>query len=134
MSTPVRASDPNLRALAGIVSEDRPDLPDGGGCRRPCWLTRWARCAATPCRSRDSTRLPGRRAVPPPGPPAHPRQNELVLLLAAGRSSQIARQLGISEGTARTWALPWAPAPAHTGPQACRGCRTVRSPASRIPV
>jgi DNA-binding CsgD family transcriptional regulator len=31
MSTPVRASDKDLRALAGIVSQDRPDLPDGDG-------------------------------------------------------------------------------------------------------
>src|SRR5947207_1545108 len=31
MSTPVRASGRDLRALAGIVSEDRPDLPDGEG-------------------------------------------------------------------------------------------------------
>jgi DNA-binding CsgD family transcriptional regulator len=31
MSTPVRASDQDLRALAGIVSEDRPDLPEGEG-------------------------------------------------------------------------------------------------------
>ena len=31
MSTLVRASDRDLRALAGIVSEDRPDLPDGEG-------------------------------------------------------------------------------------------------------
>jgi hypothetical protein len=31
MSTPVRATDRDLRALAGIVSEDRPDLPDGEG-------------------------------------------------------------------------------------------------------
>ena len=31
MSTPVRASDYDLRALAAIVSEDRPDLPDGEG-------------------------------------------------------------------------------------------------------
>jgi DNA-binding CsgD family transcriptional regulator len=29
MSTPIRASDRDLRALAGIVSQDRPDLPDG---------------------------------------------------------------------------------------------------------
>jgi hypothetical protein len=29
MSTPVRASDQDLRALAAIVSQDRPDLPDG---------------------------------------------------------------------------------------------------------
>jgi hypothetical protein len=27
----VAASDRDLRALAAIVSEDRPDLPDGGG-------------------------------------------------------------------------------------------------------
>ena len=30
MSTPVRASDRDLRALAAIVSQDRPDLQDGG--------------------------------------------------------------------------------------------------------
>ena len=40
MSTPVRASDKDLRALAAIVSQDRPDVPDGRGCcRRPCWPT-----------------------------------------------------------------------------------------------
>jgi len=31
MSTPVRASDRDLRALAAIVSQDRPDVPDGDG-------------------------------------------------------------------------------------------------------
>ena len=31
MSTPVRASDRDLRALARIVGQDRPDLPDGDG-------------------------------------------------------------------------------------------------------
>jgi DNA-binding CsgD family transcriptional regulator len=31
MSTPVRASDRDLRALAAIVSQDRPDLPEGEG-------------------------------------------------------------------------------------------------------
>jgi DNA-binding CsgD family transcriptional regulator len=31
MTTPVRASDRDLRALAAIVSEDRPDLPDRAG-------------------------------------------------------------------------------------------------------
>jgi DNA-binding CsgD family transcriptional regulator len=31
MSTPVRASDHDLRALAAMVSEDRPDLPDSEG-------------------------------------------------------------------------------------------------------
>ena len=31
MSTPVRASDRDLRALAAIVSQDRPDLQDGEG-------------------------------------------------------------------------------------------------------
>ena len=31
MSTPVRASDRDLRALAAIASEDRADLPDGEG-------------------------------------------------------------------------------------------------------
>jgi len=31
MSTAVRASEQDLRALAAIVSQDRPDLPDGEG-------------------------------------------------------------------------------------------------------
>ena len=31
MTAPVTASERDLRALAGIVSEDRPDLPDGEG-------------------------------------------------------------------------------------------------------
>jgi DNA-binding CsgD family transcriptional regulator len=31
VSTPVRASDKDLRALAAIVSQDRPDVPDGAG-------------------------------------------------------------------------------------------------------
>jgi DNA-binding CsgD family transcriptional regulator len=31
MSTPIRASDRDLRALAAIVIQDRPDLPDGEG-------------------------------------------------------------------------------------------------------
>jgi DNA-binding CsgD family transcriptional regulator len=31
MNTPTRASDQDLRALAAIVSQDRPDLPDGEG-------------------------------------------------------------------------------------------------------
>jgi DNA-binding CsgD family transcriptional regulator len=31
MSIPIRASDRDLRALAGIVSQDRPDLPEGEG-------------------------------------------------------------------------------------------------------
>ena len=39
MSTSVTASDRDLRALAAIVSEDRPGLPAGEGCHRPCWLT-----------------------------------------------------------------------------------------------
>src|SRR5262249_58709468 len=30
-STPIRASDRDLRALASIVSQDRPDLADGEG-------------------------------------------------------------------------------------------------------
>jgi DNA-binding CsgD family transcriptional regulator len=31
VSTPIRASDRDLRALAAMVSQDRPDLPDGEG-------------------------------------------------------------------------------------------------------
>jgi DNA-binding CsgD family transcriptional regulator len=38
MSTPVRASDQDLRALAAIVSQDRPDLPDGQGLLPPSLL------------------------------------------------------------------------------------------------
>ena len=38
MSTPIRASDRDLRALAAIVSQDRPDLPDGEGLLPPSLL------------------------------------------------------------------------------------------------
>jgi DNA-binding CsgD family transcriptional regulator len=38
MSTPIRASDQDLRALAAIVSQDRPDLPDGEGLLPPSLL------------------------------------------------------------------------------------------------
>jgi DNA-binding CsgD family transcriptional regulator len=38
MSTPVRASDRDLRALAAIVSQDRPDQPDGAGLLPPSLL------------------------------------------------------------------------------------------------
>jgi hypothetical protein len=39
MSTPVRASDRDLRALAAIVSENRSDLPDGEGLPPSLWPT-----------------------------------------------------------------------------------------------
>ena len=38
MGTPVRASDLDLRALAAIVSQDRPDQPDGEGLLPPSLL------------------------------------------------------------------------------------------------
>jgi DNA-binding CsgD family transcriptional regulator len=38
MSTPVSASEHDLRALAAIVSQDRPDLPDGEGLLPPSLL------------------------------------------------------------------------------------------------
>jgi DNA-binding CsgD family transcriptional regulator len=38
MSTPIRASDQDLRALAAIVSQDRPDLPGGEGLLPPSLL------------------------------------------------------------------------------------------------
>jgi DNA-binding CsgD family transcriptional regulator len=38
MNTPIRASDQDLRALAAIVSQDRPDLPDGEGLLPPSLL------------------------------------------------------------------------------------------------
>jgi len=43
------------------------------------------------------------RAAPPPRSPAHPRQTDLLRLVAAGHTNtQIARRLGISEATVRT--------------------------------
>jgi DNA-binding CsgD family transcriptional regulator len=39
MSTPVRASDQDLRALAAIVSQDRPDLPAGEGLLPPSLIS-----------------------------------------------------------------------------------------------
>ena len=38
MTTPLRTSDHDLRALAAIVSRDRPDLPDGEGLLPPSLL------------------------------------------------------------------------------------------------
>jgi len=38
MSTPIRASEQDLRALAAIVSQDRPDLPGGEGLLPPSLL------------------------------------------------------------------------------------------------
>jgi DNA-binding CsgD family transcriptional regulator len=38
MSTPIRASEQDLRALAAIVSQDRPDLPAGEGLLPPSLL------------------------------------------------------------------------------------------------
>ena len=82
MSTPIRASDRDLRALAGIVSQDRPDLPDGAGlppslladlqdqircdrvvligfdrCRQVNWFTQFTQPYD---RSHGISRLPGR--------------------------------------------------------------------------
>jgi DNA-binding CsgD family transcriptional regulator len=58
MSTPVRASDQDLRALAGIISEDRPDLPDGEGLPESLLadLMRQIRCDALGLDSWDSGR------------------------------------------------------------------------------
>ena len=36
MSTPIRASDQDLRARAAIVSQAAPTCPTGKGCRPPC--------------------------------------------------------------------------------------------------
>jgi hypothetical protein len=61
MSTPVSASDRDLRALAAIVSEDRPDLPDGEGLPPSLLadLTGQIRCDALGLDGWDS----GRRTV-----------------------------------------------------------------------
>jgi DNA-binding CsgD family transcriptional regulator len=151
MTTPIRASDRDLRALAAIVSQDREAPPAGDGLP-PSLLT--DRKAQIPCdyvallgfdgvrqapsgttaNSERHVRLDLRRSSGPdfserdravltllrphlhlhraylaaerhrhPVPRLTPRQNELLRLLAAGHTnSQIARQLGISEGTVRT--------------------------------
>ena len=55
MVAPVVASERDLHALAAIVSEDRPDLPDGGG-RPPSLLAdlvRQIRCDALSLDGRD---------------------------------------------------------------------------------
>jgi len=47
--------------------------------------------------------LPGRRAPPGAGARAHPRQTDLLRLVADGHTNgQIARRLGVTEGTLRT--------------------------------
>jgi DNA-binding CsgD family transcriptional regulator len=151
MGALISASDQDLRALAAIVSQDRPDLPDGDGLLPPSLLADLAsqiRCdavsvehydverhvqrwlqgsdeedddACPSCRSRRPDPgatgpgaagaaapppvpgLPRCRAALSPGPRLTPRQNELLRLLSAGRTNhQIARRLGISEGTVRT--------------------------------
>src|SRR5947207_11460592 len=61
MSTPVRASDQDLRTLARIVRVDRPDLPDGEGLPPSLLADLIARFAATPWRWTDGT-AGGRRA------------------------------------------------------------------------
>jgi DNA-binding CsgD family transcriptional regulator len=61
MSTPIRANDRDLRALAGIVREDRPDLPDGDGLAPSLLadLTAQIRCDALSLDGWDT----GRQAV-----------------------------------------------------------------------
>jgi hypothetical protein len=39
VSTPVRASDRDLRALEAVVSQDAPTCRTGKGYRRRCWPT-----------------------------------------------------------------------------------------------
>jgi hypothetical protein len=76
MSTPVRASGRDLRTLARIVSEDRPDLP-AEGLPPSRQADVMARSAATRCRSTAGTPL-GRCAGSPRNsrpamPPSHTR-------------------------------------------------------------
>jgi len=67
VSTPMRASDRDLRALAGIVRQDRPDLPGGDGLPPSllAGLMGQIRCDA---RSLDSGQAvcPARRVLPHP--------------------------------------------------------------------
>jgi DNA-binding CsgD family transcriptional regulator len=58
MSTPIRASEQDLRALAAIVSQDRPDLPDGEGLPPSLLadLMGHIRCDAIECQGFDSGR------------------------------------------------------------------------------
>jgi len=96
----VRAGEQDLRALAAIVSQDRRDQPVGKGtdrCRsaRP----RWHRSGS----DRSVGQQGGRQQASIQPPRLTPRQNDLMRLLAAGcTNTQIARRLGISEGTVRT--------------------------------
>ncbi len=55
MVAPVVASERDLHALAAIVSEDRPDLPDGGGLPPSLLadLVRQIRCDALSLDGRD---------------------------------------------------------------------------------
>src|SRR5438270_7825 len=118
MSISVMPSDRDVRTLAGIVSEDRPDLPDGEGLP-PSGPGRYVRLTLErgpgpdfsereravltllgPHLDRAYLDVERRRR---PVARLTPRQTELLRLLAAGHTNtQIARRLGISEGTVRT--------------------------------
>src|SRR5215471_4393975 len=71
VSTPVRASDRDLRALAGIVRQDRPDLPGGDGLPPSLLadLRGQIRCDALSLDSWDSQRQACRfsQEIPPAG-------------------------------------------------------------------
>ena len=101
MSTPVRASDRDLRALAAIVSEDRTDLPDGEGLPPSLLADLMAqiRCDALALDSWDS----GRQSVlVQPGNPVRRRRHRI------GRP--LIRCSGKTTGTASTAATLPAPA------------------------
>jgi len=70
MSTPVRASDRDLRALARIVSQDRTDLPAGGGLPESLLadLMGQIRCDGVTLLGLDSSRQTDwfAQSVPPP--------------------------------------------------------------------
>jgi DNA-binding CsgD family transcriptional regulator len=74
MSTPVRASDKDLRALAAIVSQDRPDVPDDAGLPPSLLadLMGQIRCDRALVVGLDGARQAWwfRQAFPPADPPA----------------------------------------------------------------
>jgi DNA-binding NarL/FixJ family response regulator len=105
---PVVASERDLRALAAIVSEDRPDLSDGEGLPPSLLadLMGQIRCDVISLDRGKSGRHAYSilQAIPAlSDDELTPRQTDLLHLLAAGHTNtQIARRLGISEGTVRT--------------------------------
>ena len=102
MKGPVTASRRDLHTLAGIVSEDRGEPPvDGVAPSLLGDLLGLIRCDRVLFEGHDSSKQLDCRRHPLPTLTA--RQQQVLHLVAAGyTNAQIARRLGISEGTVRT--------------------------------